>query len=484
MYTKKNTNSGVGVSASQRLQSPSLDQIEDEELQIALAISASEASLHNQPPQQQYSNITQTSYENQRLRERLKQMKEDEKLARELQQAFQQGVNDNIEDISGDEELCRKLQEEENRKAKLGQEQIQGQGQGQARGSGGVVDDPTVCPGCNKKVNRFFPYLNAMGRCWHYNCFCCADCGKPIQSSSGQIMFQFKDGRPYHPECHKRRVHPVCQVCGQYVPKRADGLIQWAEVPFWKDKHCGHHLQDNTPQCSSCQRMQSRTDGKAGEWVQLKDGRHLCGLCSSTMIVDTRDCQQLFDEVVQFFDNYGLTLPEKPPLMLVDQNALNERCEGRPDGPLFHVRGLTMWEQIQIIPAGFNWMPILAGGQNGRISVSAILVVDHMPRLLTGSVLAHELLHAWFKLNNVTELSNDVEEGMCQLMAMLWLESQVLPQGSDEDRLASYFRYKIRTDPTPVYGDGFRAAYEGLQTVNGNLLSLVENVCKKGRFPL
>ena len=53
-----------------------------------------------------------------------------------------------------------------------------------------------------------------------------------------------------------------------------------------------------------------------------------------------------------------------------------------------------------------------------------MLLLHGMPWLLTGSVLAHEVMHAWLRLAGVHRLSLDVEEGLCQLMAMLWLDSQ------------------------------------------------------------
>lgn len=56
--------------------------------------------------------------------------------------------------------------------------------------------------------------------------------------------------------------------------------------------------------------------------------------------------------------------------------------------------------------------------------VTAILVQFGLPWLLTGSILAHELMHAYLRLSGLTQLSMDVEEGLCQLMALLWLERQ------------------------------------------------------------
>ena len=66
----------------------------------------------------------------------------------------------------------------------------------------------------------------------------------------------------------------------------------------------------------------------------------------------------------------------------------------------------------------------LMGQATTTCSVSAILVMYGLPRLLTGCVIAHELMHAWLRMRNVAQLDAQVEEGMCQLMAMLWLDGQ------------------------------------------------------------
>lgn len=58
------------------------------------------------------------------------------------------------------------------------------------------------------------------------------------------------------------------------------------------------------------------------------------------------------------------------------------------------------------------------------MQVTAILVLGGLPRLLAGSILAHECMHAWLRLDGTHRLPLPVEEGLCQLMALLWLESQ------------------------------------------------------------
>ena len=59
------------------------------------------------------------------------------------------------------------------------------------------------------------------------------------------------------------------------------------------------------------------------------------------------------------------------------------------------------------------------------LQVTAILVMYGLPRLLTGSILAHECMHAWFVLNYIDCCGKAVNEGLSQLMALMWLEAQL-----------------------------------------------------------
>ena len=48
-----------------------------------------------------------------------------------------------------------------------------------------------------------------------------------------------------------------------------------------------------------------------------------------------------------------------------------------------------------------------------------------LPRLLSGSILAHECMHAWLVLNYIDCCGKVLNEGMSQLMALMWVEAQV-----------------------------------------------------------
>jgi hypothetical protein len=78
-----------------------------------------------------------------------------------------------------------------------------------------------------------------------------------------------------------------------------------------------------------------------------------------------------------------------------------------------------------------------------------------------------------------------VEEGLAQLMALLWLDGQdeeVKAGGNRHaERLMSYLGYQIRTDSSDTYGEGFRIAYEKFQ--QRGLRALVEYIVQHHTWP-
>ena len=71
------------------------------------------------------------------------------------------------------------------------------------------------------------------------------------------------------------------------------------------------------------------------------------------------------------------------------------------------------------------------GISDSESSVTAILCLSGLPLDLTASILAHEDAHAWIKLHsNFTIkklISKQVEEGYCQLVAILFLNDGLAP---------------------------------------------------------
>lgn len=69
---------------------------------------------------------------------------------------------------------------------------------------------------------------------------------------------------------------------------------------------------------------------------------------------------------------------------------------------------------------------IRSGGRvvDQQIRCTGILVARGMPALLTGATIAHECMHALLRMYGLrsSELSDLVEEGLAQLMALLYLQ--------------------------------------------------------------
>ena len=90
-----------------------------------------------------------------------------------------------------------------------------------------------------------------------------------------------------------------------------------------------------------------KIDCLGSRWVILSDGREICSDCSRTMIIDTNYCQPLYLDVLELYRSLQLELPSRPPLMLVDRPALNERSSGQGHGGGPQTRGMTLAEEYR-----------------------------------------------------------------------------------------------------------------------------------------
>lgn len=110
-------------------------------------------------------------------------------------------------------------------------------------------------------------------------------------------------------------------------------------------------------------------------------------------------------------------------------------------------------------------------------------------------------------------LSPEVEEGICQVLSHMWLESEVMPTSrgmpststvstasaapsssyytsstskkggkSDiEKKLGEFFMHQIVHDSSPAYGEGFRAAYSAVNKYG--LRRTLDHIHLTGYFP-
>ena len=143
-------------------------------------------------------------------------------------------------------------------------------------------------------------------------------------------------------------------------------------------------------------------------------------------------------------------------------------------------------------------------------TVNAVVVLYGLPLIAAGAILAHECTHAYIRLaGGYPRLEQKVEEGLCQLMALLWVENAAL-HGVSRERggpssggggkggkvsapapasweeanaaaMAGYVANQIRTDRSEIYGDGLRAALAAHN--KHGLRAVFSHVRATGRLP-
>ncbi|KAB1217809.1 Protein DA1-related 2 [Morella rubra] len=338
--------------------------------------------------------------------------------------------------------------------------------------------DFRVCSGCKREIG-YGNYLGCMGTYFHPECFRCCACGHPITEHE--------------------------------IPTNAAGLIEYRCHPFWSQKYCPSHEHDTTARCCSCERLESWNV----RYYSLEDGRRLCLECMESSIMDTGDCQPLYHSIRDYYEGMNMKLDQQIPMLLVQRQALNEAIVGEKNG--FHhlpeTRGLCLSEEQTITSilkrpkiGGHRFVGMRTQPQKltRHCEVTAILVLYGLPRLLTGAILAHELMHGWLRLKGYRNLNPEVEEGICQVLSYMWLESEVMPgfksmpstsaassssssskkggKSDVENKLGEFFMHQIAHDASPAYGGGFRAANAAVNKYG--LRRTLEHIHMTGQFPL
>ncbi|KAG4403744.1 hypothetical protein AAZX31_01G166700 [Glycine max] len=437
--------------------------------------------------------------------ERLAKIQQDERLAK-IQQEDERLAKAQLEE---DEQLARAIQES----LKIGSPP-------RYDNDSSILSFPhlfppgyRICAGCKTEIGQG-RFLSCMGGVWHPECFCCHACHLPITD----YEFSMSSNRPYHKACYREKHHPRCDVCKNFIPTNSSGLIEYRAHPFWLQKYCPSHELDGTPRCCSCERMESRDT----KYLLLDDGRKLCLECLDSSIMDTHECQPLYLEIQEFYEGLNMKLEQQIPMLLVERQALNEAMEGEKNGHhhLPETRGLCLSEEQTVttisrrprIGAGYRAIDMITEPYRliRHCEVTAILVLYGLPRLLTGSILAHEMMHAWLRLKGYPNLSPEVEEGICQVLAHMWLESELYSgTGNDgasssassssssspsssvstkkgkrsdfEKKLGEFFKHQIESDTSSAYGDGFRLGNQAM--LKYGLKRTLDHIHMTGSFP-
>ncbi|KAL0692957.1 hypothetical protein Bca4012_060137 [Brassica carinata] len=314
----------------------------------------------------------------------------------------------------------------------------------------------SICNGCNSEIEDGL-FIIALGAIWHCQCLCCLHCHKPI------AMDEISNSkRKFHRLCYKEHRRPNCYVC--------------------RKKACGT------------------------EYVTLADNRRLCLECKESAVMDSYECQSLHFEIREFFKGLNMKVEKVFPLILVGKQALNKSDE---ENIFFYnkqygvvTRGICLTEEkiITRVPRGPNKQLVgMAREESQRAvrepEVIAILILYGLPRFLTGYILAHEMMHAYLRLKGYRNLNTILEEGICQVLGYMWLESQIcstsnaafrstpsatLPKIGDqsefEKNLAEFCINQIETDESAVYGDGFKKVNEMMVSNHYNLMDTLKDI--------
>lgn len=114
------------------------------------------------------------------------------------------------------------------------------------------------------------------------------------------------------------------------------------------------------------------------------------------------------------------------------------------------------------------------------------------------------LLYSSGCLSGYRSLSQEVEEGICQVLAHMWLDSEIISgSGSNvastsssssastsskkgsrsqfERKLGDFFKHQIESDTSPAYGDGFRAGNQAV--LRYGLRPTLDHIKLTGTFP-
>lgn len=337
-----------------------------------------------------------------------------------------------------------------------------------------------LCAGCSQPLGQLWSTATIAvsdGTSWHATCFVCSVCGERIASSRFAMT---PDGRPCHGECHAAVHRPRCDVCDIVIAAGPDGTIHYGQQQFWGTKSCREHADDGTRRCACCCRLEKRS-GPA--FAPLPDdSASLCLDCVTTAVLSDADAAPLFREVAAFLRSSGAHLPYLPPLRLVPAAVLaiwaNDAASAHDSPASAHIRGLTL-----VTTTSFSLFGGLVPVAPAQVRVTGIAILAALPRLATGSVMAHELCHAHLRLGGYPErLAPRLEEGLCELWALLWLEHKLAASAEAGDaQLGAFLAHQIRTNPSEVYGGGVRDAMRAYQA--HGLARVMDHVRHHGALP-
>jgi len=377
----------------------------------------------------------------------------------------------------------------------------------------------TLCRRCRLPCEQGRVLTTANGDMFHADCFQCDHCQRIMTATYHKDR---KDAMKHCCDvCFKALYSLKCRVC------ECDITGSYVKHPYFDEEvYCGT-IHEKRLSCFACGRKEPLKSSLG--FIDLCDGRHVCEHCTRTMVVDSPDAEAIYREVIAFMQNQlTLTIPKQMhhvPVVLLDQPSLllNRSKFSKNKSTLGHhgsgetideecIRGVTLCsctEEVQYTTAGIcSETTSSRAASKGRLrqsqlrlkvsqkrEVSAVLALYGLPHALISSILAHEAMHVWLKLNKKIPfiMSPKLEEGLCQAIAYLYTQhlstdtkySDVKAIRSDvkeRKSFAGYVLHQIAANSSTVYGEGFREVWRAVATAG--LTGVVNYVEKHNRLPI
>lgn len=314
--------------------------------------------------------------------------------------------------------------------------------------------------GCGKDAVASGNYEVAGGMLWLKEHFHCADCACPLvgkmrmrpltRNVGDESWVFFQAGKLYCADHYSARFCNTCSHCHHQISK-SDFLL---------DPHTGR------ASCVPCYNSVGENAFASIPEVNEEEGKHL------------------FKEVKEgLTDLLGIDFGKESdsplhdlPLCIVDPKDM------------LAVKNSATWVKSSTPSLGLTVKT--RSKDKEFFQPQKVLVLKGMNELKTGSVMAHELMHCWLALNvlNGKERDNllplDVEEGLCELIAYLWLLNEKqskkisAPTGMDDVQVELV---RMENNDERQQGLSFHQAFHALQ--GRTFKELLTAVVKEGRFP-
>ena len=208
-----------------------------------------------------------------------------------------------------------------------------------------------------------------------------------------------------------------CDICNEVI-------LSEYYIDAWGNKFHSAHKEKGAF-CNTCSRIISK--GLTGGGFKFNDGRHMCKLCSASMINSEHLKIESINNVMSILKEIDISIDDQfLSINLVDRESLQNATFSISSHSKKTIKGYTYYNNHKYV----------------------INILWGLNRLEFEAILAHELLHVWVDYNNI-KLNKSKLEGFCNLGSTLVYDSYDL-------ELSRVLKKSIEDNPDPVYGKGYK----------------------------